>query len=354
MKGLVLAGGSGTRLRPITFSSAKQLVPVANRPILFHAIEQLRDAGITDVGIVVGDHADEIRAAVGDGAGLGVEVTYLVQHEPLGLAHALLTARAYLGTDDFAVFLGDNLVEGGIAAYVQCFCEERPAAQLLVKRVTDPRSFGVAVVEDGEVRRLEEKPERPPSDLALVGVYLFSHRILAAAAALTPSSRGEYEITDAVQRLVDDGAVVRAHELTGWWLDTGKKDDVLDANRLLLDGVVGRLDGRVEEGCTLSGAVVVEAGAVLRDAHVTGPVVIGADARVTGAAVGPYASIGERCVVSACAVTDSVVMADTTIDRAGVLDHCLVGRRARVTASPCRAHHLVVGDDSRLELAGGG
>ncbi len=353
MKGLVLAGGSGTRLRPITFSSAKQLVPVANRPILFHALDQLADAGVRQVGVVVGEHGDEVRTAVGDGEAFGLEVTFIRQPRPLGIAHALLTAEEFLDGDDVVLFLGDNLVEGGVTSLVHRFASERPTAQLLVKDVDDPSAFGVAVVRDGVVQRLVEKPAEPPSSSALVGVYLLSHDVLEAARRIAPSLRGELEITDALQRCIDDGGRVQATELSGWWLDTGKKDDVLDANRLLLAELTGRVDGAVDAASRLTGTVVVEPGARVRGSSLHGPVVIGAGTRVTDAVVGPDTSVGERCELVDCEVVDSVVMADSRIDGVGRIEHCLVGRRVTLAAGGGVAHRIVAGDDSFLELRGG-
>ncbi|MFP4149123.1 MAG: glucose-1-phosphate thymidylyltransferase [Nitriliruptoraceae bacterium] len=353
MKGLVLAGGAGTRLRPITYTSAKQLVPVANRPILFYGLQQLREAGITEVGIIVGDTAAEIEAAVGDGSALGIRPTFIHQSAPLGLAHAVLTAEGFLGEDDFVMFLGDNLIEGGITSLVDAFVADRPAAQLLLKRVDDPHRFGVAVLDaDGRITRLVEKPFDPPSDLALVGVYLFSSAIVAAAKRIAPSARGELEITDAIQRLVDDGQTVRASEVEGWWLDTGKKDELLDANRIVLGTLERRLDGRVDEASTLSGAVVVEAGAELVRSTVRGPAIIGAGTRVVDAYIGPFTSIGPGCLIEACEVEYSVVMERSSVREVGRIEGSLLGRDVtiRPTARRPAAHRFHLGDHAEVEL----
>ncbi|MFP4310733.1 MAG: glucose-1-phosphate thymidylyltransferase [Nitriliruptoraceae bacterium] len=353
MKGLVLAGGAGTRLRPITYTSAKQLVPVANRPILFYGLQQLRDAGITEVGIIVGDTAAEIEAAVGDGTALGITPTFIRQPAPLGLAHAVLTAEGFLGDDDFVMFLGDNLIEGGITSLVDAFVADRPAAQLLLKRVDDPQRFGVAVLDaDGRITRLVEKPPDPPSDLALVGVYLFSSAIVAAAKRIAPSARGELEITDAIQRLVDDGHTVRASQVDGWWLDTGKKDELLDANRIVLGSLERRLDGRVDEASTVSGAVVVEAGAEVVRSTVRGPAIIGAGTRLVDAYIGPFTSIGPGCTIEACEVEYSVVMERCSVREVGRIEGSLLGRDVTISSTARRpaAHRFHLGDHAEVEL----
>ena len=269
MKGLILAGGAGTRLRPITHTSAKQLVPVANKPILFYGIEGMAEAGIREIGIVVGDTRDEIMAAVGDGSRWGVQVTYLQQEAPLGLAHCVLIAREFLGDDAFVMYLGDNLLQQGLTEFVERFDaarlhlpEQPPSAQILLAHVDDPRQFGVAEVADGgEVVQLVEKPADPPSDLALVGVYLFDARIHEAVRAIEPSGRGELEITDAIQWLIGQGHPVRHEVLSGWWLDTGKKDPLLESNRRILETIDGRIDGKIDELSNIEGRVIVEAGA---------------------------------------------------------------------------------------------
>ena len=356
MKALVLAGGSGTRLRPITHTSAKQLVPVANKPILFYGLEQIRDAGITDVGIIVGDTHAEIEAAVGDGSRLGIRATYLRQDAPLGLAHAVLTAADWLGDDDFVMFLGDNLIEGGIGHLVEAFERDRPDAQVLLKAVEDPSRFGVAELDgDGRVVGLVEKPSDPPSDLALVGVYLFSSAILDAARRIEPSGRGELEITDAVQRLLDDGRPVRASTIDGWWLDTGKKDDLLEANRIVLGSLRRHVEGSVDDASELVGEVVVEANAEVVASTVRGPAVIGAGTRVADAFIGPFTSVAENCVVERCEVEFSVLLARCVVRDIGRLEGSLLGRDVEVmrTARPPAAHRLMLGDHSHVEISEG-
>jgi glucose-1-phosphate thymidylyltransferase len=356
VRALVLAGGAGTRLRPITSTSAKQLVPVANKPILFYGLEQIRDAGVSEVGIIVGDTAADIEAAVGDGSALGIEVTYLRQDAPLGLAHAVLTAAEFLGDEDFVMFLGDNLIEGGIGDLVASFERDRPAAQLLLKRVPDPERFGVAVLAaDGTIERLVEKPADPPSDLALVGVYLFTSAIVDAARRISPSARGELEITDAIQRLLDDGETVRASQVEGWWLDTGKKDELLDANRIVLGSVERRLDGSVDAGSTVTGAVVVEAGAVVEGSVLRGPCVIGAGSRIVDSYVGPFTSIAQGCVVTRSEVEFSVLMDECELTDVPRVEASLLGRQVRVSRGARRpsAHRLLLGDHSDVELAEG-
>ena len=353
MKGLVLAGGAGTRLRPITHTSAKQLVPVANTPILFYGLRQLREAGVTDIGIIVGDTAAEIEAAVGDGTELGIRATYIRQDQPLGLAHAVLTAAGFLGDDDFVMFLGDNLIEGGIVHVVEAFERDRPAAQLLLKQVPDPQRFGVAVLgADGRIERLVEKPADPPSDLALVGVYLFTPAILDAARRIEPSWRGELEITDAIQRLLDDGQTVRASQVEGWWLDTGKKDELLDANRIVLGDLTARIEGEVDAESRVVGAVVVEAGARLVRSQVRGPAIIGAGTVLEDAYVGPFTSIGDGCHLARTEIEYSVVMAGCTVTDIPRIEGSLLGREVtiRPTDRKPAATKFLLGDHSQVEI----
>jgi glucose-1-phosphate thymidylyltransferase len=360
MKGLILAGGAGTRLRPITHTSAKQLVPVANKPILFYGIEDMAEAGIREIGIIVGETADEIRAAVGDGSHWGVEVTYLPQDAPLGLAHCVLIAGDFLGDDDFVMYLGDNMLQQGLVEFVERFEHGRetegdaaPSAQILLAKVDDPRQFGVAeVTETGEVVRLVEKPEHPPSDLALVGVYLFDPRIHEAVASIAPSPRGELEITDAIQWLLDRGDRVVHEVLQGWWIDTGKKDPLLESNRYILETLEPANDGTVDAESQIEGRVVIQAGAVIKRSRVRGPTIVGADTVVENSYVGPFTSIGASCTILDSEIDHSVVLDRARIlGVAGIADS-LIGRDVEVTRSGRRprALRLMLGDHSKIDL----
>lgn len=367
MKGLILSGGAGTRLRPITHTSAKQLVPIANKPILFYGIEDMAEAGITDIGIIVGETQDEIRAAVGDGSQFGVDVTYIPQEEPLGLAHCVLIAHDFLGDEDFVMYLGDNMLEQGLTEFVERFESERaaadrpsfdeatdaPAAQILLAKVPDPHRFGVAEIDSsGAVVRLVEKPADPPSDLALVGVYLFDHRIHDAVRAIEPSERGELEITDAIQWLIDQGYRVRHEVLEGWWIDTGKKDPLLDCNRLVLDTLEPRVEGTVDEMSKVVGRVVVEEGARLVNSTVRGPAIIGKRTTLRDTYVGPYTSIYDDCELTDTEIEHSVVLEQSVIDGIHRIQDSLVGRQVEVRRSGARprATRLMLGDHSIVDF----
>src|SRR5688572_20256265 len=309
LKGLILSGGKGTRLRPITYTSAKQLVPVANKPVLFYGIEAMAAAGIREVGIIIApETGGEIREAAGDGTQFGVRITYIEQDAPLGLAHAVLTAEPFLGDDPFVMYLGDNLLQGGIEDLVAAFRRNQPEALILLTRVPDPQNYGVAELDGaGRVVRLVEKPPEPASDLALVGVYMFTPRIHEAAKSIQPSGRGELEITDAIQWLVDAAAPVESHVVRGWWKDTGRLDDMLEANRLILETYDRRVEGELVDS-QIDGRVVVEAGAVLERTTVRGPAIIGAGARLVDAYVGPYTAIGRHCVIEAAEIEHSILL----------------------------------------------
>jgi glucose-1-phosphate thymidylyltransferase len=354
MKALVLSGGSGTRLRPITHTSAKQLVPVANKPVLFYGLEAIEAAGITDVGIVVGDTAPEIEAAVGDGTAFGIQATYIRQHAPLGLAHAVAVATDFLQEDDFVMYLGDNFIVGGITDLVEEFSAARPAAQIMLTRVSNPRSFGIAELDlDGRVRRLEEKPQDPKSDLALVGVYMFTPAVHEAVAALKPSWRGELEITEAIQWLLDNGRTVNSTLITGYWKDTGNVTDMLEVNRLVLETTEPRLDGLVEPDCEIIGRVAVEAGGHVAASRIVGPAIIGAGSKVTGSYIGPFTAIAEDCAIDDSEIEYSIVLRGASIRGVRRIEASLIGRDAEVTPAPRvpRAHRLVLGDHSKVQIS---
>ncbi len=361
MKGLILAGGAGTRLRPITHTRAKQLVPVANKPILFYGLEDIVAAGITEVGIVVGDAADEIMQAVGTGETWGARVTYIHQDAPLGLAHCVLIARDFLGDDDFVVYLGDNLVQQGVKEFVDAFesakqrgdSTPRLAAQILLAHVEDPRQFGVAEIgADGTVSRLVEKPAEPKSDLALAGVYLFDSSVHEAVRAIRPSSRGELEITDAIQWLITQGHVVRHVVLTGWWLDTGKKDPLLESNRLILETLTPRIDGTIDSESRIEGRVVVEAGAKIVRSTIRGPAIVGERTLITDSYIGPFTSIASDCEIVESEVEHSVILEHSRVLAVPRITDSLVGCHVEIVRSgdTPRATRLLVGDHSRVDL----
>jgi glucose-1-phosphate thymidylyltransferase len=353
MKGLILSGGKGTRLRPITHTSAKQLVPVANKPVLFYGLEALADAGIRDIGIVVGDTQAEIRAAVGDGSAWGVRVTYIEQDAPRGLAHAVLISESFLGDEPFVMYLGDNLLKHSIARFVQEFEREKPAAQILLARVPDPQMFGVAELQGGRVVRLVEKPKKPTSDLALVGVYMFGKAVFESVKRIKPSARNELEITEAIQDLIDRGLEVRPHIVEGWWKDTGKLEDLLEANRLILDTIDRRIDGTVDADSRVEGKVVVERGATIERSVVRGPVIIGADAHVSGAYIGPFTAIGNGVELKDTEIEHSIVLEGAKITDLGTrIEDSLIGRNVRIFRLPVRpsAYRFMLGDNSEVGI----
>ncbi len=358
MKALLLAGGAGTRLRPITHTRAKQLVPVANTPILFYGIEAMAAAGIKEIGVIVGDTGAEIRSALGDGSRFGVTFTFIPQDAPLGLAHCVLIARQFLGDDDFVMYLGDNLLEQDLGAFVEAFENARtagdaPVAQILLKQVPDPHRFGIASLDAaGHVVELIEKPDDPPSDLALVGVYLFDSTVHDAVRAIEPSARGELEITDALQWLIDQGHRVRTELLTGWWIDTGKLTPLLEANRLLLERIETTIDGDVDERSTLDGRVVVEAGARIVNSIVRGPVAIGRGTEIVDSFIGPFSAIGADCQVRNSEIEHSVVMDHSQVVDIPRLEDSLIGHSAVVVRSQQRprALRLMVGDHCQIDV----
>jgi glucose-1-phosphate thymidylyltransferase len=354
LKGLILSGGRGTRLRPITFTSAKQLVPVANTPVLFYGIEAMAEAGIEEIGIIIApETGDEIRELTGDGSRFGVKLTYILQDEPAGLAHAVLTAEPYLGDDPFVMYLGDNLLQGGISDLVQAFVEHEPDALILLTPVPDPQNYGVAELDgEGRVAKLVEKPPVPASDLALVGVYMFTPLIHQAAKAISPSGRGELEITDAIQWIVDAGKRVESHVVRGWWKDTGRLDDMLEANRLVLDTVERRIEGELIDS-EVHGRVVVEPGATLERATVRGPAIIGAGAVVRDAYVGPYTAVGPNCIIDGAEVEHSILLEGASVlGLDGRMESSLLGRDVKISRGRTqpRAYRFMVGDQSEIGI----
>ena len=354
MKALVLSGGAGTRLRPITHTSAKQLLPVANKPVLFYGLEAIRDAGIVDVGLVVGDTEPAIREAVGDGSSLGLAVTYIRQEAPLGLAHAVLVARDFLGDDDFVMYLGDNFIVGGISHLVDDFRAARPDAQIMLTHVPDPRQFGVAELdESGRVIGLEEKPDRPKSDLALVGVYMFTPCVHGAVRDLKPSWRGELEITEAIQRLIDAGRKVESTIISGYWKDTGNVADMLEVNRLVLEAAEPAQHGVVHPGCELIGRVIISDGAEVSGSRIVGPAIIGAGTQVRDSYIGPFTSVAENCAIVDSEIEYSIVLGGTSIRGVRRIEASIIGRNVEVTPAPRvpKAHRLVLGDHSKVQIS---
>ena len=353
MKGLILSGGKGTRLRPLTYTSAKQLVPVANKPVLFYGIEAMAEAGLKEIGIVVGDTHAEIRAAVGDGSRWGVHVTYIPQDAPLGLAHAVKISQPFLGQEPFVMYLGDNLLNKGIVGFVQEFAREKPAAQILLTKVPDPQMFGVAQLENGRVVRLVEKPKEPIGDLALVGVYMFSPEIFESVNRIKPSFRNELEITDAIQDLIDRGLTVKPHIVEGWWKDTGKLEDMLEANRLILDTFERRIDGQVDAESRIEGKVVIEAGAVIERSVIRGPAIIGKNSRLVHAYVGPFTAIMNDVEITDTEIEHSIVLEGSSLrDLANRVTDSLIGKGVKIYRDPVKpsAYRFMLGDNSEVGI----
>lgn len=350
---MILSGGTGTRLRPITHTSAKQLIPIANKPVLFYALEAVSDAGVNNVGIIVGDTKDEVKVAVGDGSQWGVNVTYIEQDAPRGLAHTVIISESFLGEDSFVMFLGDNLIKDGITSLVREFEKEKPNAQILLARVREPERFGVAELKDGKVVRLVEKPKEHISDYALVGVYMFDKNIFEAVNAIKPSWRDELEITDALQYMVDKGLTVKPHIIDGWWKDTGKREDILEANRIMLEGIPPRQDGSVDAKTMIEGNVVVERGAVVTNSRLIGPVIIGENARIRDAVIGPNTSVYLDTIIENAQIENSVILEGTSIvgPKSRIVDS-LIGKNVEIRTVDHRpdSYSLMVGDNSQIDI----
>lgn len=353
MKGLILSGGKGTRLRPLTFTQAKQLVPVANKPVLFYGIEALKEAGIKEIGIVVGDTKDEIKEAVGDGSRWGIHIEYIEQEAPLGLAHAVKISEDFLGKSHFVMYLGDNILKSGIKSLVEEFKEKEPNSLILLTEVPNPQMFGVAELKDEKVVRLVEKPKKPMSNLALVGVYMFDFHIFEAVNAIEPSWRNELEITDAIQYLITHGYKVIPHLVTGWWKDTGKIEDILEANLLILESISSKIEGKVDEASKINGQVILEKGVVVKNSIIRGPAIIGAETEIVDSYIGPFTSIQKECKIIRTEIEHSIVLEGSEIQDVGSrIDGSLVGRDVRIYKCPPKpsVYRFMVGDKSEIAI----
>jgi glucose-1-phosphate thymidylyltransferase len=355
MKGLILSGGKGTRLRPFTYTGAKQLVPLANKPVLFYAIEDLVEAGITSIGIVISpETGDQVKATVGDGSKFGAQISYILQDEPKGIAHGIKIAHDFIGDDKFVLFLGDNFLRDGIVPQVKAFSDNAMNAQIILYSMDDPSSMGVAVLdENGRVTKLVEKPKQFISPYAVIGIYMFDRNVFEAVNNIKPSARGELEITETIQYLIDHHLNVRAHQLDGWWIDTGKMSDILEANRLILDVLESRKGGQVDAASKIEGRVVLEKDAVVINSTIRGPAIIGERTRIENAFVGPYTSIHNDCVIQNCEIEHSVVLENTHIqDTNARIADSLIGRNVEIGRSggQTKTLKIMLGDHSKIGI----
>jgi glucose-1-phosphate thymidylyltransferase len=353
IKGLVLSGGKGSRMRPFTYTNAKQLVPIANKPVIFYTIEQLVESGITDIGIVVGDTGEQVAEAVGDGSRFGANITYIQQDAPLGLAHAVATAKGFLGDSRFVLYLGDNFVMGGIQSYVERFAANGSSSQILLHPVPNPEAFGIAELVEGRVTRLVEKPKEPTSNLAVVGIYMFDPAVHDVISGLSPSGRGELEITDAIQGLIDRGLRVDAEIMDRYWIDTGKMDDMLNANRMVLSALEARCSGFVDEKSRVHEPVLIEEGARIEDSVLRGPLIVGRDTQIVHSYIGPNTSIDARCRIVGCRIEDSIVMEDSRIEHLHwPVVRSMIGRFVELAGghNAGAGYSLTLGDHSRIEM----
>lgn len=355
MKGLILSGGHGTRLRPLTHTGPKQLIPIANKPVLFYAIEDLKEAGVTEIGLILGTNMPEkVQEAVGDGSRFGVNITYIMQGEPKGLAHAVAVAQDFVGDESFIMYLGDNILKSGITEFVEGFEDSDYQARILLQPVENPRQFGVAELDNnGNVINLVEKPEHPKSDLALVGIYLFKSSIFEAITQIKPSWRGELEITDAIQQLLNSNLKVDSHIVRGWWKDTGKPEDVLDANHLILDMLESQINGEVEDGAKISGRVFIGKGSrIKKNTVIRGPVSIGENCEID-AYIGPYTSIGDNSVIKGGEIESSIVVGDAVIKCKERIIDSLIGNHSHIISmenSLPKGHRFIIGENSLVNI----
>ncbi len=359
MKALILSGGAGTRLRPLTHTSAKQLLPIANKPIIFYGIEAIASAGIKEFGIIVGETKDAVMKEVGDGSRWGVKITYIVQDVPLGLAHAVKISRDFINDEPFIMFLGDNLLKEGIPEFVDKFNKSMPDSLILLTKVPNPQQFGVAEIDGkGSVIKLVEKPKVPKSDLALVGIYLFNKNIFKAVDSIKPSARGELEITDAIQWLLDNGYKVEPHLVQGWWKDTGKPEDLLEANRLVLETLDEQQEGMVDRSCSRYGCLRIGKGSSIMGSKIHGPVVIGENTKIAGSNIGPNCSIASGVTVENCSIENSIIMEDCSLRNVGdTISESILGKGVLITGQDVpvdnknkRSVRFILGDKSEIRL----
>ncbi len=353
MKALITAGGKGTRLRPLTHTQNKHMLSIANKPILHYAIEKVVNAGITEIGIVTNQEGTEVKEAIGDGSTWGVNITYIPQDAPLGLAHVVKISQDFIGDDSFIFYLGDNMVVGGLEKFIQAFKESGANCHLTLSKVKDPERFGVPELKDGHIIGIEEKPKAPKSEYAVSGIYIYDSNIFKAVNAIEPSARGELEISDAHQYLLDNGYQIGYSEITGWWKDTGKPEDILEANRLVLEHTTGKTLGNVDSLSTITGEVVIEKGASVINSVVRGPIVIGSNTRIENSYVGPFTSIGKNCIINESEVEFSIILDSCKINDVGVrIENSLLGTGARVVRATSRpqTHRFMVGDQSLIEI----
>lgn len=353
MKAIILCAGMAKRLYPLTVTMSKHLIPVANKPILFYGLEAIRDVGVTEVGLVVGATRKDIEEAVGSGKKWGLNVTYIPQENPQGLAHAVKISRNFLKDEPFIMYLGDNLLKEGLSSFVDNFNLHKPNALILLYEVNNPSQFGIAIVENGQVKKVMEKPKNPPTNLALVGAYIFDHNIYTAIDAIKPSARGELEITDAIEYLIENNYDVEPHHVSGWWKDTGRPEDIIEANRFILDGIKTDIQGKINGNSQIVGRVQIEKGTEINDSIVRGPVAIGKNCRINNSFVGPYTSIGDGVVLENSEIEHSVMMGNSSIRNiAGRIDNSLLGRNVTVSKIETKpnVYKLIHGDNSSTEL----
>ncbi|MGH1362281.1 MAG: glucose-1-phosphate thymidylyltransferase [Calditrichia bacterium] len=353
MKALITSGGRGTRLRPITHTQNKHLIPIANKPILHYAIEAVVEAGIKEIGILVNADSDEVPDAIGNGDKWGVKITHIPQEAPLGLAHVVKISESFIGTDPFVFYLGDNMVVGGVKRFVDAFEKNGSNCHLTLAEVKDPSRFGVPELDGDRIIGIEEKPEQPKSNYAVAGIYVYDSTIFEAVNNIKPSARGELEISDAHQYLLDKGYDISYSEITGWWKDTGKPYDLLEANRLILENLPAKIEGTVDDESHLAGKVIIEKGATVVNSNIRGPVIIGKDCHIENSYVGPFTSVYHNTRIQNSELEFSILMDNCRIMDVGVrIEGSILGSDVDVTRAKPKpqTHRLILGAQSYVEI----